>query len=97
MINTTEIIDSHYSRSCSFKDAIQNEIDDFEKRKTWEIITKSSIPWKVKMLGGILVTSIKNEGTPQEILKARFVVQVYRDPVQKLFGSLHFPAKATVP
>lgn len=43
MNNITEIDQSHDSRYCSFKDVIQKEIDDLEKRKAWEIVPQSSI------------------------------------------------------
>lgn len=44
MINIAEILQSHDPKFCSGKHIIQKETDGLEKRNTWEVVAKSSMP-----------------------------------------------------
>lgn len=82
-INVTEVIQSHDPRSAYFKDAIQKEIGGLEKRNTWKVVPKATLPPDANILGGRFVLAIKNGGTSQETWKARFVVQGHKDSMKK--------------
>ena len=49
---------------------------------TWKLVCKSEVPKNVNNLGGRFVLAIKDEGTKDEVWRARFVVQGYRDKLK---------------
>jgi Reverse transcriptase (RNA-dependent DNA polymerase) len=55
------------------------EIDGLIKRDTWEVVRKRDLPADANVLCGRFVMTIKNIGTPEEMYKARFVVQGHKD------------------
>jgi hypothetical protein len=78
----TEVIHPGDPRACMFSDAKQKGIRGLLDRGTFEIVYKNSVPKKANVLGGRFVLALKDEGTPKEVWKARFVVQGYRDEMK---------------
>lgn len=63
----------------NFDKAIKNEIEGLIKRKTWKVVCRSEVPEGANVLGWRFVLAIKDEGTGNEIWKARFMVQGHKD------------------
>jgi hypothetical protein len=78
----SEIIKDGDPRIPMFAEAKTKEIQGLLDRGTFEIVEKGMIPDGANILGGRFVLALKDEGTEQEIWKARFVVQGYRDKMK---------------
>lgn len=50
---------------------------------TWKVVLKEEVPSNANVLGGRFVLAIKDSDTDREVWKARFVVQGYRDKMNK--------------
>lgn len=77
-----EIVVSYDPWSRQFENAIKAEIVGVEKESTWKIVSKSNIFKSETVLGGTFELAIKNSGTTYEALKARFIVQGYKDAMK---------------
>lgn len=75
----SEEIKPNDPRASLFNEAKVKEINGLIERGTWKIVCKDDVPTNANILGGRFVLTIKNTGTDQELYKARFVVQGYRD------------------
>ena len=75
----TEVIQYSDPRAEKFAEAKKKEIQGLIDRNTWKVVLKRDVPVDANVLGGRLVLAIKDEGTRNEVWKARFVVQGYRD------------------
>ena len=70
---------SKYER---FRAAKKKELEGLIEKGTWKIVCKSEVPENANILGGRFVLAIKDEETNDEVWKARFVVQGYRDKLK---------------
>jgi Reverse transcriptase (RNA-dependent DNA polymerase) len=68
-----------YPRVEKFDNAKRKEIQGLIDRGTWKVVTQDSVSNDANILGGRFVLSIKDEGTENEVWKARIVVQGYLD------------------
>lgn len=59
--------------------AITEEIDGLIRRGTFQVSNPYELPEDSNILGGRFLLSIKDKGTPEELYKARFVVQGFSD------------------
>ena len=78
----TEVIHPSDPRAEKLKEAKKKEIQGLIDRRTWKIVLKDEVPADANVLGGRFVLAIKDEGTRNEVWKARFVVQGYRDKLK---------------
>jgi hypothetical protein len=79
----TEMIKPGDPRVRLFADAKRKEIKGLIERGTFQVVEKSSsVPSRVNVLGGLFALALKDEGTPRNVLKARFVVQGYRNQLE---------------
>jgi hypothetical protein len=62
-----------------FDSAKKKEIAGLICRGTWKVVLKEELEPDANIMSGRFVLSIKNSGTNEEMLKARFVAQGYRD------------------
>ena len=67
------------ARSGLFDSAIEAELRGLRDRGVFKVVKQQSLPQDANILGGRFVLSIKDHGTPQEKLKARYVVQGHTD------------------
>ena len=77
----TQVIDpgDDDGKSSKFRKAMEQEVDGLQKRETWRVIPKSSLPNKANVLSGRFVLTLKNFGSADELAKARYVAQGNRD------------------
>lgn len=78
-VHLSETIEPHDPRAALFGDAKRKEIQGLIDRGTWKIVLKDEMPNNANVLGGRFVLVIKDGGTGNEIWKARYVVQGFRD------------------
>ena len=78
----TEVIKNGDPRARLFDDAKAKEIKGLIDRGTWKVVSTHDLPKDANIMGGRFVLAIKNEGTKDEVYKARFVVQGYRDKMK---------------
>jgi hypothetical protein len=79
-IHVTEVICNGDHRERLLEDAKKKEVAGLIRRGTWKVVLKEDIePDANIIMSGRFVLSIKNSGTDEEMLKARFVAQGYRD------------------
>lgn len=81
-IGMTEVIAKGNPRENRFDDAKRKKLNALSERGTWDIISKSDVPQNAHILGGRFVLAMKDEGTKNEVWKARFFVQGYRDKLK---------------
>jgi hypothetical protein len=77
----TEILSPGYPRGNSpeFNKANLAEIQGLKENCTWEEVWEKDIPPRANKMRGRFVLTIKNKGTQEEVLKARFVAQGFCD------------------
>ena len=75
----TEVIQYSDPRADKFVEAKKKKIQSLIDRKTWRVVLKRDVSVDANVLGGRFVLAIKDEGTQNEVWKAIFVVQGYRD------------------
>lgn len=77
----TKVIEATDERAKSepFKKAMRAEVTGLEKRKTWNVVQKESLPPRPNILGGRFALTLKIFGTTNELPKARYVAQGHRD------------------
>ena len=68
----TEVIKSSDPRAEKFTEAKKKEIQGLIHRRTWKIVLKKEVPVDADDLGGRFVLAINDEGTKNEVRKARF-------------------------
>lgn len=73
-ISLTEVIQEYDRKPQPFRGVIRKEIAGLEKENTRKFIHKSKLSQNANILGTRFDLIIKDEGTPHEIWKARFVV-----------------------
>lgn len=73
--------EKHFTKSMIMK---LNSVLD---RGAWEVVCKEDIPKCVNIMNGCFVIFIKNEGAKNEVWKARFILERYRD---KLNGPIRY-------
>ena len=78
-IYVSEEIHKGDEREHLFSDSKRKELEGLTDKGTWEVVSKASVPSDANILGGRFVLTIKKYQTDNEIYKARFVIQVYRD------------------
>jgi hypothetical protein len=78
-VHLTEIIRKGDVREKLFDDAKKKEIAGLIRRGTWKIVLREELEPGENIMTGRFVLSIKNANTQEEMLKARFVCQEYRD------------------
>jgi hypothetical protein len=73
----TEVLPPQDARGSSpeFLRAKLAELEELRANGTWEEVWKHGVPPKSNIMRGRCVLSIKNKGTDEEVLKARFVAQ----------------------
>ena len=81
-VHITEIIKPGDPRAWKFDEAKKKEIKGLMERGNWKAVYKNEVPDDANLLEGMFVLAIKDEGTNQEVSKARFVVQGYRDKMK---------------
>lgn len=77
----TKVVDptNEMAMSEKFKKAMQAEVTGLEKKKTWRVVRKESLPPRPSILGGRFVLNLKTFGTAEELPKAGYVAQGHRD------------------
>ena len=78
----TEVIKNGDPRAKLFDEAKAKEIKGLIDRGTWKVVSTHDLPQDANIMGGRFVLAIKNEGTKDEVYKARYVVQGYRDKMK---------------
>lgn len=81
-VHITEVIKNGDPRARLFEAAKEKEIKGLIDRGTWKVVSTHDLPRDANIMGGRFVLAIKNEGTKDELYKARFVVQGYRDKMK---------------
>ena len=83
-VDLTQVIQPGDPRSNDerFRAARKKELKGFIEKGTWKLVCKSEVPRNTNILGGRFVLAIKDEGTKDEVWKALFVVQRYRDKLK---------------
>ena len=73
----TQVIDQKdiTTTSSKFCTAKEEEVNGLQKRETWQVIPKASLPHKANVLSGRFVLTLKNLGSADEKPKARYVSQ----------------------
>lgn len=66
-------------------DAVKDELDGLIKRQLLKIVEKRQLPSNGMVMGGRIISSVKNEGTGAAKFKARLVLPGHRDPEKALF------------
>lgn len=77
----TEVLTPRDTRDASFlfDDAKAQDISGLMSRGTFRVVPRSSLPPDANIMGGRFVLAVKNKGLPNELLKARYVVQGHTD------------------
>jgi hypothetical protein len=70
--------------SNAFMKAKLQELEGLKKNGTWQEVWSHEVPKGAKKMTGRFVLTIKEKGTENEVLKARFVAQGYKDPAKYL-------------
>jgi hypothetical protein len=78
-IHVTEVICNGDPRERLFDNAKKKKIAGLIRRGTWKVVWKEELEQDANIMSGRFVVSIKHSGTNEEMLKARFVAQGYRD------------------
>lgn len=71
------------SRAWKFDEAIRKDIASLLETKTWKVVLGSEVPEDANILKGIFILATKEEGTDNEIWKARSAVQGQCDAMIK--------------
>ncbi len=65
-----------------FRKAKQAEISGFSERSTWKIVDKKDFPSNANIVGARFANVLKNTGTANEIPKARYFAQGYKEKMK---------------
>lgn len=81
--------------------AINEEIEEFLNRNSWDIVSKHSLTASANILGGRFIQTLTDEGALNEFWKARFVVQGHNDSmksstVDNIAAARQFSIKTTI-
>lgn len=82
VVHLSEVIQPRDPRAALFNDAKRKDIEGLISRGTWKVVLRDEVPDNANVAGSRFVPTIKDGGTSQEIYKARYVVQGYRDKLK---------------